>query len=81
MAVLYLDARPAFDNPSCPTHPRVILPHMLTCPLCAQEGRRAAYARQRVEMAARVAEAVQRHPTHPHVADACASQRRCDAAD
>lgn len=31
----------------CPHHPAIELPDNLTCPLCAQEARRAAYVRQR----------------------------------
>lgn len=36
---------------NCPHHPEIALPDKLTCPLCAQEQRRAAYAQQRAEMA------------------------------
>lgn len=43
----------------CPIHPAISLPHMFTCPLCAQEARTAAYARQRVESAARMPAALQ----------------------
>lgn len=31
----------------CPEHPEIELPHMLTCPLCAQEARRRAYEVQK----------------------------------
>lgn len=44
----------------CPNHPEIQLPDKLTCPLCAQEARRAAYERQLVEMGPRVQEAIQR---------------------
>lgn len=33
----------------CPHHPAIELPDNLTCPLCAQEARRRAYALQRAE--------------------------------
>ena len=39
----------------CPLHPGMLLLPDLTCPICAQEKRAAAYERQRVEMAQQVA--------------------------
>jgi hypothetical protein len=62
MAAQNVDAPGASANPCCPSHPRIILPHLIACPLCAQEGRRATYARTRVEMAVRLAEALERLP-------------------
>lgn len=44
---------------TCPQHPQIELPAHLTCPLCAQERRRAAYAAQRAEMASQMQWAVQ----------------------
>lgn len=39
------EARAAFE--ACAAHPVIILPPLLTCPLCAQAGRRVTYAAQR----------------------------------
>lgn len=44
---------------TCPHHPTIELHQHLTCPLCAQEARRRAYARQRAEMASQLTWAVQ----------------------
>lgn len=47
---------------TCPTHPAIELPHMFTCPLCAQEARTAVYAKQRAESAASMPTALQPPP-------------------
>lgn len=47
------------DVPACPHHPTILLPSNLTCPLCAQERRRKAYAMQRAEGSQTVCWAVQ----------------------
>lgn len=46
----------------CEAHPSIELPHMLTCPLCAQEARTAAYAIQRAKMERLMARAAQAAP-------------------
>lgn len=46
----------------CEAHPSIELPHMLTCPLCAQEARWQAYEAQRVIGMATLAKAAQRLP-------------------
>lgn len=43
----------------CLTHPEIQLPDKLTCPLCAQESRRAAYAVQKAAMSEQMRWAVQ----------------------
>lgn len=44
----------------CPHHPAIELPDNLTCPLCAQEARRRAYALQRAEGSQTVRDTLQR---------------------
>ena len=51
------------DNPPCPSHPAIRLPPHLTCPLCAQEARAAAYAASRARWLAVAREAAQRLAT------------------
>lgn len=46
----------------CPSHPQIHLPYMLTCPLCAQERRRKAYAMQWAETATEKPEPLQQQP-------------------
>lgn len=46
----------------CPHHPQIGLPHMFTCPLCAQEARRKAYIAQLAEVAAKMAKPAQQPP-------------------
>lgn len=73
----------AHFNVSCPTHPALFeAPAGIACPWCAQEARRRAYARQRADGAARLAEAARRFPrlgTAAHGCDvpACANTGRC----
>lgn len=40
----------------------MLLPDRMTCPLCAQDGRRRSYERQRQQWSREAAEAVQRLP-------------------
>lgn len=47
---------------TCPEHPEIELPHMITCPLCAQEARRRAYLAQLRSVARQMADAAQRPP-------------------
>lgn len=44
---------------NCETHPDIWMPEKLTCPLCAQEARRRAYAVQKAEMDRQLSWAVQ----------------------
>lgn len=46
----------------CETHPMIELPHMITCPLCAQEARRRAYLAQLAAVAKQMADAAQTAP-------------------
>lgn len=46
----------------CPEHPEITLPHMLTCPLCAQAQRRQAYLAQLAQVARQMADAAQPLP-------------------
>jgi hypothetical protein len=54
---------------TCQAHPRLILLDFMACPICAQDGRRAAYLRQRQDWAIRQAEAVQPPPVVRDAAD------------